>query len=98
MWAQGGDYFDLEEKLGLASGYPSLVALAVNKMKYASLTGAYDKKNVDTFVKSLISGKHPVFNLKEVPRIKTVTKWDGKDSKNTQYVNYSGKTYSLIRS
>lgn len=85
LWAQGGDYYDLEEKLGLAAGYPSFVALAVNKMKYAPLTGAFDKKNIDTFVKSLISGKHPVFDLKDVPRVKPVTKWDGKSSKPTQY-------------
>ena len=81
LWAQGGDYYPIEESLGLASGYPSLVAISVNKMKYAQLAGSFSKKNVDTFVKSLIAGKQGLFNLREVPKIKNVNAWDGKESK-----------------
>jgi len=81
IWAQGGDYYDIEESLGLASGYPSLVAISVNKMKYAHLAGSFSKKNVDTFVKSLIAGKQGLFDLRQAPKIKTVKAWDGKDSK-----------------
>ena len=87
LWAQGGDYYPVEESLGLASGYPSIVAISVNKMKYAHLAGSFSKKNVDTFVKSLIAGKHGLFDLKQVPKIKRVNAWDGKESK-PQYVNY----------
>lgn len=81
LWAQGGDYYPIEESMGLASGYPSLVAISVNKMKYAQLAGSFSKKNADTFVKSLIAGKQGLFNLREVPKIKNVNPWDGKESK-----------------
>jgi len=86
LWTQGGDYYDLEESLGLGSGYPALVAMSVNKMKYATLTGSFNKKNIDTFIKTLLSGKQPLFNLRETPKVKTVNKWDGNDSKPKQYV------------
>lgn len=81
LWAQGGDYYPIEESMGLASGYPSLVAISVNKMKYAQLAGSFSKKNADAFVKSLIAGKQGLFNLREVPKIKNVNAWDGKESK-----------------
>jgi len=81
LWAQGGDYYPIEESMGLASGYPSLVAISVNKMKYAQLAGSFSKKNADAFVKSLIAGKQGLFNLREVPKIKNVNPWDGKESK-----------------
>ena len=81
LWAQGGDYYPIEESLGLASGYPSLVAISVNKMKYAHLTGSFSKKNVDSFVKSLIAGKQGLFDLRQAPKVNTVNAWDGKNSK-----------------
>lgn len=80
-WAQGGDYYGVEEALGLGSGYPALVAISVNKMKYATLTGSFNSKNIDLFIKALLSGKQPLFNLRDVPKFKTVSKWDGKDQK-----------------
>jgi len=83
LWAQGGDYYDVEEFLGLGSGYPAFVAISVNKMKYATLTGSFTQKNIELFVKALINGKQPVFNLREVHKIKAVSKWNGNDAKQT---------------
>jgi len=85
IWAQGGDYYPIEESLGLASGYPSLVAISVNKMKYAQLAGSFESRNVELFVRGLIAGKQGLFNLREVPKITSVSKWDGRESKPTQY-------------
>jgi len=85
LWAQGGDYFGIEESLGLGSGYPAFVAISVNKMKYATMAGTFDKKNIDVFIKNLLSGKQALFNLRDVPKVKRVAEWDGKDSKPTQY-------------
>jgi len=84
-WAQGGDYYALEESLGLGSGYPAFVALSVNKMKYAPLTGAFSQKNIDAFVKTLLNGKQPLFNLREAPKISGVNEWDGKDAPAPKY-------------
>lgn len=86
LWSQGGDYYDMEESLGLGSGYPALVAISVNKMKYATLTGSFSSKNVELFIKALLSGKQPLFNLREVPKVKNVAKWDGNDQKQTHTV------------
>jgi protein disulfide-isomerase A6 len=85
LWAQGGDYYSLEESLGLGSGYPALVAISVNKMKYAPLTGSFSQKNVDFFVKSLIAGKQSLFNLRDAPKVSSVKEWDGKDAQPQQY-------------
>jgi protein disulfide-isomerase A6 len=85
IWAQGGDYYNFEESLALGSGYPALVGLSVNKMKYATLAGSFNQKNIESFVRSLIGGKQPLFNLREVPKIKTVTPWDGKNSRPASY-------------
>jgi protein disulfide-isomerase A6 len=88
LWSQGGDNYAIEESLALGSGYPALVAISVNKMKYAPLAGSFEKKNIDTFLKNLLAGKQPLFNLREVPKIKTVASWDGKDSKPSQSAQY----------
>jgi len=85
LWAQGGDYYSLEESLALGSGYPALVAISVNKMKYAPLTGSFSQKNAETFIKTLIAGKLSLFNLREAPKIGTVNTWDGKDGQPPQY-------------
>lgn len=88
MWSQGGDYYSIEESLGLGSGYPALVAISINKMKYAPFTGIFDKKNIEGFVKSLLAGKQPLFDLREAPKIKKVAEWDGKDKKPAEYVSF----------
>jgi len=80
IWAQGGDYFGLEESLALGSGYPAFVGLSVNKMKYAPMTGSFNQKNIESFVKSLIGGKQSLFNLREAPKISSVQGWDGQDA------------------
>lgn len=87
-WAQGGDYYGLEESLGLGSGYPAFVALSVNKMKYAPLTGSFNEKNIDLFVKTLLAGKQPLFNLREAPKIGTAKEWDGKDAPAQTHESY----------
>jgi protein disulfide-isomerase A6 len=84
-WAQGGDYYPLEESLGLGSGYPAFVALSVNKMKYAPLTGSFSQKSIDLFVKTLLAGKQPLFNLREAPKLASVNEWNGKDAPAQQF-------------
>lgn len=81
LWSQGGDQYETEEALGLGSGYPSLLAVSVNKLKYAVMKGAFIKKNIESFINSLITGKEALFDLKTVPKFKKVDRWDGKDAK-----------------
>jgi len=81
LWAQGGDYYDVEGMFNLASGYPAVIGLSVNKNKYAYLKGSYSRANVEDFVNKLLSGKEPTYNIPQTITIKKVTEWDGNDQK-----------------
>ena len=80
LWAQGGDFFDFEDKLHLSFGYPAVVAMNYNKKKYSVCRTAFTKENLKDFVVSLLIGKEPLMNLPEIKNLKTVTEWDGKDA------------------
>ncbi|EGR33469.1 protein disulfide isomerase family protein, putative [Ichthyophthirius multifiliis] len=83
LWSQGGDQYDLEEKLNAGgSGYPSLVAISYKKNVYTVFKGSFNEKNIQTFLKSLVQGKITGFStLSQTPPIVKVAKWDGKDAK-----------------
>jgi len=81
LWAQGSDHLGFEEALVLGSGYPSLVAISVNKQKYAPLRASFNKKSIDSFISGLLTGKEPLFNLPKLPTLKKVKPWDGEDAK-----------------
>jgi protein disulfide-isomerase A6 len=52
LWAQGGDYFGFEEKLGMSFGYPAVVAINYGKKKYSVMRSAFSTDNLKTFVNS----------------------------------------------
>jgi protein disulfide-isomerase A6 len=53
LWAQGADYFDFEEKLGLSFGYPAVVAINLGKKKYSVMRAAFNADNLKAFVNSI---------------------------------------------
>jgi protein disulfide-isomerase A6 len=69
--------------LALGSGYPSLVAISTSKNKFATLRATFEKKNIDSFISGLLSGKERLSNLPQVPKLKEVNKWDGRDAPKT---------------
>ena len=79
LWAQGGDYFDFEEKLHLDFGYPAVVAVDYKKKMYSVCRNSFSKKNLTTFISNLLNGKEHLNNLPDGIKIKKVDKWDGKD-------------------
>jgi len=81
LFPSGPKSDNLIEDYNGARDSSSIVAISVNKMKYAHLAGSFSKKNVDTFVKSLIAGKQGLFDLREAPKIKNVNPWDGRESR-----------------
>ena len=81
FWSQGGDQLALEEALNLGSGYPSLVAVSLNKKKYGIFRSSFSKKNIDSFINALVLGKEPLYDLRDKPKIVKVKAWDGKDQK-----------------
>ena len=80
LWAQGGDYFDLEDKLHLGFGYPAVVAINFNKKKYAVCRKAFTKENLSEFISGLLRGRESLMNLPELPKLKNRDLWDGKDA------------------
>lgn len=70
LWAQGGDHFNLEDKLNLNFGYPALVALHFGKKKYAVMRKLYEKKNIEAFIGSLTTGGAQVSDLPTLPALK----------------------------
>jgi len=79
FWSQGGDQQALEEALNLGSGYPSLVAVSLQKKKMGTLISSFSKKNIDSFINGLVLGKETLYDLREKPKIVKVKAWDGKD-------------------
>ena len=54
FWAQGGDFFDYEEKLNLSFGYPAVVALIYAKKKYSIFRSSFSAKNIEYYITSII--------------------------------------------
>ncbi len=51
MWAQGGDHFDVEEKLGISGiGYPSVVTIFQSKNLFGKLKRSFSVENIQQFV------------------------------------------------
>ncbi|KAF4653858.1 hypothetical protein FOL47_010271 [Perkinsus chesapeaki] len=81
-WSQGGDQFDFEEALRLQFGYPALVAVHLSKGHYGVHRGGFDEANIRSFVSGLMAGKVTLDPIpKNLPKLRTVTAWDGKDAK-----------------
>jgi protein disulfide-isomerase A6 len=81
LWSQGGDQFEFEEGLSLSSGYPSVVAISVSKMKFGVMRAAFAKNAIESFMTGLITGKEVLYNLAKEPKVKKIAKWAGKDIK-----------------
>ena len=52
-------------------------------MKYSVMRGAFTKKNIESYVNALLSGREALSDLRKVPKINSVNEWDGKDAKPT---------------
>jgi hypothetical protein len=76
LWVQGGDNFEIEEKLGLQFGFPAVVAVNLRKEKFAVYRGVWSKDEVARFVKKP-TGLAP---LPKLPKFAKSKEWDGKDA------------------
>jgi len=80
LWSQGGDQFELEEKLGLQFGFPAVIAVNFAKAKFGVHRGTWSKEQIGQFLTSLSRGGVP---LAPYPTGATAIKadpWDGKDA------------------
>lgn len=87
LWAQGGDHYEMEEKMNLAFGYPAVVAVHLEKRKYGVHRGAFTHEAVKKFLIGLMAGKVPLDEIRNMEPLKTVDSWDGKDAKVEEETN-----------
>ncbi|EAR90091.1 protein disulfide isomerase family A protein (macronuclear) [Tetrahymena thermophila SB210] len=88
LWSQGGDQYDFEEKLNAGgSGYPSAMAISHKKNLYQIFKGSFKKKDLDSFISGLLTGRGSFSTLPTLPKIKKVKEWDGQDAEQQQTDN-----------
>jgi len=94
LWSEGGAQLQLEELLQVGgSGYPAVAAISCKKKVASVLRAAFNEKNLDQFVKSLIIGKGSFASYKGDPVVRDTKEWDGLDK---QPAGSSGeRDYSL---
>lgn len=78
-WVQGGDQLDVENKFGLTFGYPSVLAINLDKQRYVVQRGAFGADAIAEFLQGVLSGKEATSKFDAVPEFTTVAGWDGKD-------------------
>ena len=72
FWVEGGQNFEIEEKLGLGFGFPAVVAIYLKKGIYSVMRTAYGEKNLRLFSGSIVGNGTRVNKLYgELPRFKT---------------------------
>lgn len=79
MWLQGGDQFDMEEKMALSFGFPAVVAVNVKKERYGVHRGKFDKDSLSQFLSQMMIGRVPLQVLPKGLKWAKSDPWDGKD-------------------
>jgi len=80
LWSQGGDQFEMEEKLGLQFGFPAVIAVNFGKNRFGVHRGTFSKDQVSQFLTSLSRGGVPLAPLPEGMKAVKADPWDGKDA------------------
>merc|ERR1712050_779847 len=80
LWSQGGDQFELEEKLGLQFGFPAVIAVNFAKNRFGVHRGTFDKDQLSQFLTSLSRGGVPLAPIPAGASATKVDPWDGKDA------------------
>ncbi|KAI4470776.1 protein disulfide-isomerase a6 [Holotrichia oblita] len=81
LWSEGGVQVDLESAAGIGGfGYPAMVVINMNKMKYSVLRGAFSEDGISEFLHGLAYGGGNVNNLKFEGIILDTNAWDGKNA------------------
>jgi len=85
MWLQGGDQFEIEEKLQLQFGFPAVIAINLKKEKYGVHRGIFDKDGLSGFLSSMMLGRVPLSPIPTgLAKWSKAVPWDGKDGEQPQ--------------
>lgn len=79
LWSQGGDQFELEEKLNLGFGFPALVGMSRKKGIFVTMRGSFTEVTMRRFLTGLSAPKHLNDLPKVLPGVVKQKAWDGKD-------------------
>merc|ERR1712093_887096 len=79
MWLQGGDQFEVEEKMSLQFGFPAVVAINVKKERYGIHRGTFDKDALSQFLSQMMIGRVPLTPIPKGLKFSKSDPWDGKD-------------------
>jgi len=80
MWLQGGDQFDIEEKMALQFGFPAIIAIHLGKKKFGVHRGTFDADSLNGFLRQMMIGRVPLQDIpKGMPKWPKQKPWDGKD-------------------
>jgi hypothetical protein len=79
MWLQGGDQFEIEEKMSLQFGFPAVVAVNIKKGRFGVHRGTYDKDALSQFLGSMMIGRVPLTPIPKDLKWSKSDPWDGKD-------------------
>jgi hypothetical protein len=80
LWSQGGDQFEMEEKLGLQFGFPAIIAINFAKSKFGVHRGTFSKEQISQFLTSLSRGGVPLAPIPAGSAAAKADPWDGKDA------------------
>lgn len=80
VWSEATSQQEFENALEVGeANYPSLQAVSLKKGLRIPFQSAFSAENVADFMKRVASGKAAPVKVKSVPKLKTITLWDGKD-------------------
>lgn len=79
-WIVGGEHESFESVFNIRDSYPTYVVYNADKGRAATHKGTFVKANILNGIKAVLSGKSPVSQVKEAPKLSNgVPLWDGKD-------------------
>jgi len=79
MWLQGGDQFEVEEKMSLQFGFPAVVAINIKKQRFGIHRGTYDQDALSSFLSTMMIGRVPLQPIPAGLKWSKSDPWDGKD-------------------
>ncbi|KAF1332073.1 Protein disulfide-isomerase domain, partial [Globisporangium splendens] len=80
-WIQGGDQVAFENQFDLTFGYPSVVAINLDRKRFVVQRGAFSSDAIASFLQGVLQGKETTTGFDEFPKLATVEPWNGEDAK-----------------
>ncbi|OQR87228.1 disulfide-isomerase [Achlya hypogyna] len=80
-WVQGGDQPGLEAAFELTFGYPTVLAINLEKQRYAVMHGAFDSTSIASYLDGIFTGRQATFPYEALPKVLKTPGWDGEDAK-----------------